>query len=165
MIKMTAKQIEQALGKDRITSGDKIVCCNVNFVLKGQQDLLAVTSTGLVVEYEIKVTRSDFFRDKVKGKDQYFKMVDIVPDRIPNKFYYVVPIGLVEVDEVPDWAGLIYITENLVPYSKKAAPLIHKHKHDLQKIYRKITTLYQQRQFLGCCLMTYKNRQTRALHD
>lgn len=128
---MTEKQIVDIIGKDRVLSGHKIVCGNVNYLFHGQQDLISVTGRGFVVEYEIKVSRGDFFRDKKKVKyqrnellknNQLYQAEEWDIKKTPNQFYYVVPIGLVESEEVPEWAGLIYITDKEIMFVKKAAP-------------------------------------------
>ena len=161
---MTEEEIQDIVGKDRVIAGHQIVASNVNQLLRGQQDVLSVTKSGLVVEYEIKVSRADFKRDKLKGKDQTFNPANILIadkhylERTPNQFYYVVPDGLVGVNELPDYAGLFYVTERGMLVLEKAAPMIHRHKLDLLRIYKKCVTNYQQRHFLGCCLLTYNNR-------
>jgi len=62
---------------------------------------------------------------------------------IPNRFYYCVPEGLVDVDEIPQYAGLLVIGETSdhtwqEPYigvkQIKQAPLLHKRKGGLYKI-------------------------------
>lgn len=50
----------------------------------------------------------------------------------PNKFIYVVPDGLVAAHEVPDYAGLIYVSKSSCKYVKNP-PIIHKNKLDLSK--------------------------------
>lgn len=47
---------------------------------------------------------------------------------VPNYFYFVVPKGLINVDEVPEYAGLMYIDENGVFEIIKKSPLLHKTK-------------------------------------
>lgn len=61
-------------------------------------------------------------------------------ESIPNKFYYAVPEGLIKIDEVPKWAGLIYIKTHSIPnemqpykphisytyYVAKQAPFLHR---------------------------------------
>lgn len=58
----------------------------------------------------------------------------IVNHKKPNYFYYAVPEGLIQLEEVPDYAGLIwiekeyrYIRQSLV--IKKQAPRLHKTKY------------------------------------
>ncbi len=47
----------------------------------------------------------------------------------PNYFYYTVPTDLITVDEVPEYAGLIYVDENKNLTIKKKAPCLHKEKY------------------------------------
>ena len=52
----------------------------------------------------------------------------------PNYFYYAVPEGLIDVNDVPDYAGLVYILDDKVlsfDNSRviKKAPLLHKEKY------------------------------------
>lgn len=48
----------------------------------------------------------------------------------PNYFYYVCPENLIKIEEIPKYAGLIYIIENKTNVGKlqyiKKAPLLHK---------------------------------------
>lgn len=46
--------------------------------------------------------------------------------QLPNKFFYAVPEGLVKPEEVPDYAGLLYITEDLQVKKVKDGKFIHK---------------------------------------
>lgn len=48
--------------------------------------------------YEIKVSRSDFKRDSAMKQREARLYCD--------QFWYVAPVGLIQPDEVPDWAGL-----------------------------------------------------------
>lgn len=47
----------------------------------------------------------------------------------PNYFYYAVPTGLIGVEDVPDYAGLVYVDENKRLVIKKKAPQLHKDKY------------------------------------
>lgn len=47
----------------------------------------------------------------------------------PNYFYYVVPTNLISVEDVPEYAGLIYVDENKRLTIKKQAPRLHKEKY------------------------------------
>jgi cell division protein FtsI/penicillin-binding protein 2 len=48
--------------------------------------------------------------------------------KLPNYFYYVVPEGLIRVEEVPEYAGLIWIQDDWFCVKKKA-PCLHKEKY------------------------------------
>ena len=47
----------------------------------------------------------------------------------PNYFYYAVPTDLISVEDVPEYAGLIYVDENKNLTIKKKAPQLHKDKY------------------------------------
>jgi hypothetical protein len=47
----------------------------------------------------------------------------------PNYFYYAVPENMIAVEDVPEYAGLIYVTEDGWLKTVKKAPLLHKEKY------------------------------------
>lgn len=55
-------------------------------------------------------------------------------NKIPNRFYYACPEGLISVDLIPDYAGLIYINDDGGFTTIKNAPLLHKFKKDWMSI-------------------------------
>jgi len=55
-------------------------------------------------------------------------------EKIPNRFYYACPEGLISADLIPDYAGLIYVNDDGAFTTIKNAPLLHKHKKDWLKI-------------------------------
>lgn len=69
---------------------------------------------------ESTVTReADLFGNLLKEKRKRYPQITMeqakdrmkpVGERMPNYFYYAVPDGLLDADEVPPYAGLIYIT-------------------------------------------------------
>lgn len=80
-----------------------------------EADLLEVTKAGYLYEYEVKISRHDFRNDSRKAK--YFrgtatpvgrKYDNLLAGKRVNYFSYIVPEGLVDPEEVPEWAGLIY---------------------------------------------------------
>jgi len=68
------------------------------------------------IAYEIKVSRSDF-----KADVEQFLTKQKAALRNSNQFFYVVPNGLVTPDEIPELAGLIYVTKGGLR-TKKIAP-------------------------------------------
>ena len=52
----------------------------------------------------------------------------------PNKFWYCCPKGIIPIEEVPEYAGLYYIDQNMRMTIQKKAPFIHKEKQDLKQI-------------------------------
>ncbi len=95
-------------------------------------DFFCMNRDGYAFEFEIKISRADFQNDFQKYKHILFKKPDKHGLLLPNKFYYVVPEGMVTAEEIPKYAGLIYITghANVI----KRAPFIHKAKRDYRKI-------------------------------
>jgi len=108
-----------------------------------ENDMFGVTKAGFVVEFEIKISVSDFRADVKKGPSEREKQIarfssrpfdprskhDRLADRDPkgpSRFYYVVPEGLVSIDQAPEWAGLIWINHRGRPHVKKEAPRLHR---------------------------------------
>jgi len=78
-----------------------------------ESDLLRVTKSLYVYEFEIKTSRADYRRDFHKDRHKALTGQGFVrqPYRLrkgPNYFIYVLPKDLVPVADVPEWAGLIW---------------------------------------------------------
>lgn len=80
-----------------------------------------------------------------------------IPGCSPNYFFYVCPTGLINPEEIPPYAGLIYVEGEEVTYIVDA-PRLHRHKPDLIKLQAKVLRLYQERAYLGGARLTYENR-------
>lgn len=92
------------------------------FIGSWEGDIFEVSPSGYLTEIELKLTRSDFFgdKDKARRKRDYLykhgdprayktqKKYDFLErgERV-NRFFYLIPEGMVTEAEVPDWAGLI----------------------------------------------------------
>lgn len=78
-----------------------------------EADILEVTKAGYIYEYEVKVSRRDFKIDAEKAERHWYgtgrKKYDVLRrgERV-NYFSFIVPEGLIQPEEVPEWAGLIY---------------------------------------------------------
>ena len=91
-----------------------------------EMDVFKLMQSLFIVEYEIKISRSDFFADF--KKDLGAKHVQMQKGRCEcNRFYFVVPQNMIRVHEVPSYAGLIYWNGRCF-YTVKNAPLLHKRK-------------------------------------
>jgi hypothetical protein len=71
------------------------------FIYGWESDYWALSSAGYAKEFEIKISRADYFADAKKLKHQ--------SDAGANYFYYVCPKGLIGKQEVDKRYGLIYI--------------------------------------------------------
>lgn len=180
-----------------------------SYVFDWESDFMAMSKSSYFVEVEVKVTRSDFFRDFGKAAkhrillDNYLKKTHLIEreekrygdgdllaryyppevhispadgiDRLynrrgkeyryltnqwhsyvthkrhdlragtcrvhispiekkdcPNTFFYACPFGLIKPEEVPSYAGLMWVDERGIHIAKRA-PFLHKRTLDLSK--------------------------------
>ena len=94
---------------------------NVQGVFGWEPDMLIIRR-GVVTEYEIKISRQDFWADLKKTRHmllgKHWAQVQMYPARrnrsafaanIPNSFWYVCPEGLIKPEDVPEYAGLLWL--------------------------------------------------------
>jgi hypothetical protein len=100
-----------------------------------EMDLFCLNQKEEIVEYETKVTKQDYKIDFLKAHYEDKKLVMkhnlIKEGKRSNKFYFVVPEGLVTKEEVPDYCGLIYQRPLGGFRVVKRAPLLHDRKPEL----------------------------------
>ncbi len=114
--------------------GYEIVIPNF-FMSLYEMDMFRLMQSGFVIEYEIKISKSDFKADFEKGttnwrgeKIEGGKHEDLKGGkRICNRFFFVAPEGIIDVKDVPEYAGLI-VYKNDTLHMVKNAPLLHKRK-------------------------------------
>lgn len=70
-----------------------------------ETDLWVMDSKGISVEFEIKISRSDFF-------DDFNKQKHLVLNKGANYFFFVVPYNLIKANELNEKYGLIYIKQD-----------------------------------------------------
>lgn len=118
--------------------------------------MISVTKAGLIVEYEIKISRSDFRADFKKIRHRILDSRKInEPHRGAAYFYYAVPRDLVRTTEVPDHAGLIYCDP--VFQIVKQAPRLHSNKitdHQRQWLERSLLHRYWRERILRDKIIT-----------
>lgn len=151
---MTTKEIQKAICIAE-TRKRNLCCENVKYLFSDwENDVLSLNDSGYLVEFEVKVSRSDFLADRKKSRFiHYDKSLSIA--YTPNRFYYAVPQGLINSSELPWFAGLIYVSDKIELIQK--APLIHKTVHDRKRILTKFCRVMQERMHLGKCAMTVRN--------
>ncbi len=126
-----------------------------------ENDLCAVTKAGYWTEFEVKMTREDFLKDKAKIRKVYqpYPQPNLIEnkhellaatERGPARFYYAVKEGVATVEDMPSWAGLLvfewqtysYDTDGTKGYWQvreiKKAPRRHRRKDEnlINQIYR-----------------------------
>ncbi len=97
-----------------------------------ESDYFCIDDEGYAYEFEIKISRADFKHDFKKYKHFLFKKPDKRGLLMPNRFYYVVPDGMVVAEDIPKYAGLIYVVGKHLKFIRRA-PLIHTYKRDYRK--------------------------------
>lgn len=145
---MTEFDIQRLLMSGRTTRGQ---ICMPNYTPRGwwECDIFHVTDSGYMREYEVKLTRQDFFRDQDKHTEplylgcrhsgwgrsrDYVRKHDLLRSGYecgPKQFWFVVPQGLVALEEVPGHCGLIEVAwrrDRLSIENEKRAPELHKAK-------------------------------------
>jgi len=106
-------------------------------------DVISISKSDYIYEYEVKISKSDFKADFKKEKHKLMLEGVGVKERLikennnmvrdiwyltPNYFYFVVPENLLPIEDIPQYAGLIYMNEKQEFETIKKAPLIHKEK-------------------------------------
>lgn len=110
-------------------------------------DIFEITKSGYFREYEVKTSIADFRADAKKTQKKFWWRGDrqqggnkheLLADhstRGPVQFWFVTPAGLIPLEEIPEWAGLIEIKQgagrwgNLsVERQVKKAPRLHREK-------------------------------------
>ncbi len=115
-------------------------CCPVRWF---ECDILAITKAKYMYEYEIKLTINDFKADAKKVMKDWRSWSEErgwkpKHERLftgdvngPSRFWFMVPDGLIPISDVPEFAGLIYLTnyKDCVGFTEqKRAPRLHRTK-------------------------------------
>ena len=110
------------------------------YVYGWESDYLAITKADVAYEIEIKISKADFKND-VKNKTDKHLLLEggkILgrfnrESGLPNYFYYAVPEGLIDVDDVPEYAGLLYLNPWGISFIKQPKKLTED-KFDVEKL-------------------------------
>ena len=95
--------------KENVFSFMQLVACNVYFY-QWESDVLMIDKSGLAIEFEIKISKWDYLKDKDKfAKHRALASAKNFSD-IPSKFYYVVLDEFVKDVLVEDYCGLIVVS-------------------------------------------------------
>jgi len=128
----TEYKIQQCLRKFFLSESTKRYELYNLYVYDWESDYLTITRSGIAYECEIKISKQDFLNDSKKHNKHVIIAEGRLPKGRPNYFYYAVPDGLISVEDVPEHAGLVYVT----PYSiriVKEAKKLHDGKFDYEE--------------------------------
>lgn len=161
---LTERDIQNILSIHFLTPNAKKYEMENLFVFGWESDYLCITKSDLIYECEIKIFRSDFQND-FKHKKKKHLLLESKDDETstdnkkPDYFYYAVPEGLITKDEVPEYAGLIYVSKasgsnNVFSTCTvvKQAPRLKKEKTDLDSLNLMNKFYYSYRQWKGSSL-------------
>lgn len=88
-----------------------------------EADLLRLNENRVLTEFEVKLSRADFLADAQKSKHYWYARVRDPKSgfepvlgsgytRVPHYFNYLAPPDVVDLDRVPEYAGVIVVTGN-----------------------------------------------------
>lgn len=163
------KDIQKAVAKYLIGIGHEAVCENFGHNIF-EMDVATISKSGMLHEFEVKISRSDFISDKKKqsrsgiAKFERYAMANKIDFGCPNYFYYVCPEGLIKKDEIPFFAGLYYYDKNGELRIISKAKKLHGVPSDKLKIISKMLRLTCQRLYLGCAMLTHLNNEVKRKH-
>lgn len=156
------KKIQETVCRWLVEGGIEAICENYSHYW--EMDVASMTKSGLLWEFEVKISRSDFLSDKKKKitKFEHYKMKN--EQTAPNYFCYVCPEGLIKQEEVPIYSGLYYYHKDGQISCIKSPKRIHKAKMDKEKTTKKMLRLNIQRKYLGCAMITFKNKESAKIY-
>lgn len=112
----TEKKAQDVLRKNFLSESTKKYEITNLYVYGWESDYLVITRSNVVYEIEIKISKSDFKNDFKHKEDKHLLFEGgnrlgkfSKKGGMPNYFYYAVPNGLIAPEEVPEYAGLIYL--------------------------------------------------------
>jgi hypothetical protein len=163
---MNSKEVSEHVQKYLYEHSNIYQACNYNKTGYQEADILAVTKALLVTEIEIKVSRSDFIADFKKSYKHIILSgrINTQFSKIPNRFYYACPSCLIYEQDIPEYAGLIWVSDNGSVEVKKKAPLLHKEKAGIKLMDGMLSNLTAKVIF-GCQYMTYKNKLSKERYN
>ena len=136
-----SKNIEAALCMYLYLKGHSPISSHVTISQLSECDVISVSKSDYIYEYEIKISRADYKKDFIKEKHSQMireNHTKIVKGEMmylsPNYFNFITPRGLISLEEVPEYAGLIYINDDLTFDIIKKPLLLHKTKASPQFI-------------------------------
>jgi len=141
-IPVTAKQILACLQARH--AGDPVAVANKMSFLNMfcDADFVTVSMAGIVTEFEIKVSRSDFHRDRKKLRHAIYSGER--RGRRPNRFWYVTAPDIITAEDLPAFAGWIEF-DGAELHTRREAPVLCRAKHDLTIILRLARAMRQRK--------------------
>ena len=119
-MKMNEFTIQNALYAHLVKKGHEFIIPNI-YLGHLESDLISVTKAGFIHEYEIKLNTADFKADFKKTKHAHMRNRHY---QFRNYFWFVAPIDLIDIGEIPEYAGFIEISFHREVFSDGTAGAI-----------------------------------------
>jgi len=128
-----SKNIEAALCMYLYLKGHSPISTHITISEMQECDVISISKSNYIYEYEIKISKADYKKDFIKEKHTHIINEKYTKTRkgelvylLPNYFNFVTPKDLISIEEVPDYAGLIYMNEDGTFEIVKKPKLLHK---------------------------------------
>lgn len=162
---MDTKTIQNELAKLYITKNHNPVCTNFVGCGYAECDVLTISNSDYVYEFEVKISKADFKKDKEKVikhrylNDAYISKIQKKRktkkvNRIPNYFSYVCPTNLIKLEDVPIYAGLVYVDDNYTFTVIRKPSILHKDLADI-KLLKRVARTLTERVIFGSAYKTF----------
>lgn len=136
-----ADKIKFDLMKSVRTNQSDLIIPNFYISSWYEMDVFKMTKSGYVTEFEIKISRADYFNDFKKGNDSSKSKHEKIKngERICNYFTFVFPKGLIKKEEIPVYCGAMEYDNDKFNYLQIGKKL-HKNKFtDYKLLCEKLT--------------------------
>jgi len=181
---MSTNEISDIIIKDLLSKSFPIFLTTYQGRGMDEADVFGINRNGYMYEFEIKQSRSDFLAEFRNKKDKHKKLqnrnaIKVYDEwknekrtegtyeliRIPNRYFFVCPKDLISIDEVPEYAGLIYIDSGYFGklHEVKHAKLLHRNKANIL-VYERVASILSQRSIFGCSYYTYRLNQQKEIN-
>lgn len=174
---LTKEQITEQLLQQHLRrwkSNPKFIVENL-YVFEWESDMLIKTRSGYWYEIECKISLADFkndFTHKWQKHDllrtgEWHPLTPSSKHRRPNYFYYCVPWYLSEkvLPLLPDYAGLIVLTESGKLNEIKRAPCLHQQKYTDEELKLCDKFYYAYRNWKECVESHQPTEEVKRLKD
>ena len=165
---MDERDAQLAIKHNREGRGHKFIVPNIQ-LFQGEADLISITRSGYIHEYEIKRTLSDFRADFKNKPSKHDAIKSRDPKRYsPAYFWSAIDEEVIEKCEVPDYAGLIKIQNLHGHYFMriiKEAPRLHREKANDKFLIMLGEKMYWRYWSMFHVMMNYKNNLDRARQE
>lgn len=163
---LSEDKIQEILSLHFLTPNTKKYEMENLFVFGWESDYLCITKSDIIYECEIKISRPDFKND-FKHKPKKHLILESKGEngnKMPDYFYYAVPDGMISIEEVPDYAGLIYVSyfpEDGYSVARiiKMAPRLKNEKTNIEGLKLQDKFYYSYREWKTCTKRAIKDNQ------